>query len=268
MGTHTELAVDSPPAVHEPAPPETVVLAGFAGAFGAGLREVVAADGELSVVEAAAMSDLPTVVAQHRPAAMLLNEAAVGDVMELRRLVVAYPATGVVVGVVELDRVRDHALLAAGARVVVPLTLAERELRVALLLVVRGLVGPPRVAGPAALDRVARLTAREVEVFELLARRRTAREIARALSIAIPTVNSHTRRIYEKLGVRSRAELEARAATLRAGAAPRAETDEPKLSRQRTPFRRRPTRIRNGARPSAIDMRAAMGIARWPRWGE
>ena len=50
------------------------------------------------------------------------------------------------------------------------------------------------------------LSPREREVLELLARGYLYKEIAESLHIALPTVNSHIRRIYEKLHVRSRSQ--------------------------------------------------------------
>jgi HD-GYP domain-containing protein (c-di-GMP phosphodiesterase class II) len=49
------------------------------------------------------------------------------------------------------------------------------------------------------------LTAREVEVLRLLARGRSNRDIARALTISPRTAENHTRAIYDKAGVTTRA---------------------------------------------------------------
>ncbi len=50
------------------------------------------------------------------------------------------------------------------------------------------------------------LTAREREVLNLLARGHSNREIAEELVITNKTVKNHLSRIYEKIGVHSRAE--------------------------------------------------------------
>jgi len=50
------------------------------------------------------------------------------------------------------------------------------------------------------------LSPREHEVLELLARGHLYKEIADVLRISVPTVNTHVRRIYEKLHVRSRSQ--------------------------------------------------------------
>ena len=54
------------------------------------------------------------------------------------------------------------------------------------------------------------LSPREHEVLELLARGYLYKEIAEALHISVPTVNTHIRRIYEKLHVRSRSQAVAK----------------------------------------------------------
>ncbi|HEX3627204.1 MAG TPA: response regulator transcription factor [Verrucomicrobiae bacterium] len=54
------------------------------------------------------------------------------------------------------------------------------------------------------------LSPREHEVLELLARGHLYKEIAEVLRISVPTVNTHVRRIYEKLHVRSRSQAVAK----------------------------------------------------------
>jgi DNA-binding NarL/FixJ family response regulator len=54
------------------------------------------------------------------------------------------------------------------------------------------------------------LSPREWEVLRLLARGFSYKEICESLGIALPTVNTHVHRIYEKLHVRSRGEAVAR----------------------------------------------------------
>lgn len=58
------------------------------------------------------------------------------------------------------------------------------------------------------------LSPREQEVLELLARGYLYKEIAERLNISGPTVNTHIRRMYEKLQVRSRAQAVAKFARL------------------------------------------------------
>lgn len=66
----------------------------------------------------------------------------------------------------------------------------------------------PREVSPlASIASEARLTPRELDVLELLAKGRSMPYIEDALSISYSTVNSHTAKIYQKLGVHSKQEL-------------------------------------------------------------
>jgi DNA-binding NarL/FixJ family response regulator len=63
---------------------------------------------------------------------------------------------------------------------------------------------------PASPSESETLSPREREVLELLARGYLYKEIADLLRISVPTVNTHIRRIYEKLHVRSRSQAVAK----------------------------------------------------------
>lgn len=56
-------------------------------------------------------------------------------------------------------------------------------------------------------DPYGRLTAREREVFHLIADALTTKEIARRLAISVKTAENHRARVLDKLGVRNSAEL-------------------------------------------------------------
>lgn len=73
--------------------------------------------------------------------------------------------------------------------------------------------GCPNGGRPCCAD----LTPREIEVAELLARRRTAREIAKTLEISHSTARRHTEKVLSKLGLHSRTDVEAHFATIREG---------------------------------------------------
>ncbi|MBV9582183.1 MAG: response regulator transcription factor, partial [Chloroflexi bacterium] len=53
------------------------------------------------------------------------------------------------------------------------------------------------------------LTPREAEVLRLIAGGQASKEIARALAVSVTTVERHITHIYDKLGVRGRAEATA-----------------------------------------------------------
>lgn len=63
-------------------------------------------------------------------------------------------------------------------------------------------------------DAMSELSPRENEILQLLAQGFLYKEIAEQLGIKLPTVDSHIRRIYEKLHVRSRSQAIARYARL------------------------------------------------------
>ncbi|MBN1138587.1 MAG: AAA family ATPase [Anaerolineae bacterium] len=72
--------------------------------------------------------------------------------------------------------------------------------------------GPPgEVVAKAPQPLVEPLTDRELEVLHMLAEDLSNREIGRRLFISLPTVKSHTRNIYGKLGVHNREEAVAQA---------------------------------------------------------
>lgn len=70
-------------------------------------------------------------------------------------------------------------------------------------------------APPAPATDEVRLSPRERSVLDLLARDYLYKEIAEALHISVPTVNSHVRSIYEKMHVQSRGQAVAKYANLR-----------------------------------------------------
>lgn len=190
-----------------------VLVTGFEGALGAGLRKLIARDAELRVVGEGSDPDVAGLIARHRPAAALVGYDGLAGTRGLRRLAVAYPETAIVVVVMGLSRERNEWLLTAGARMVVPITMGTSELCAALRLVARGLVGSPRFTR-AGGDGFGLLTKREAEVLELLALRRSAREVAQELHVTVATVSTHRRHIYKKLHVHNRAELAQRVAEL------------------------------------------------------
>jgi NarL family two-component system response regulator LiaR len=102
-------------------------------------------------------------------------------------------------------------MLAFGATACLAKSTEARDVLHAIHLASRGLhVLPPAVAPevPAAAGPEL-LTPREAEVLELLQSGRSNGEIAQDLHVGVETVRTHARRIYRKLGVRTRRELRA-----------------------------------------------------------
>jgi DNA-binding NarL/FixJ family response regulator len=101
--------------------------------------------------------------------------------------------------------------IAAGAHGYVSMTEAPERLFEAIRAVNRGeQVLPPGVAELLAMgdgDPGSPLTARELQVMEMLARGMTNREIAHHLEISIKTVDTHRGHVLKKLGLRNNSEL-------------------------------------------------------------
>lgn len=237
-----------------------VLLVGFRGVLGAGLCQVIERDAALRAVMSEDPQELSSAIAVHQPDVLLMWCDALASAAELRRLVLAHQQTGVVVAVPHATRDRDDALLSAGARVVLPISVEADELRAALRLVARHLIGPPRAPSGSPTCGIGLLTAREAEVLELLTERRSALEIAQALHVSEATVNSHRRHIYEKLGVHSRREL-AQCAALMSPEAPN-QTERGESAYARFAYQRG-RRARPGDRAIVIDTCRPLRAPRW-----
>ena len=166
-----------------------------------------------------ALAELP----QHRPAVVLMdiNLPGINGVECVRRLKEVLPETQVVMLTVYEDTEVIYHALSAGATGYLLKQTPPEELLAAIQDVQRG--GSPMtshiarkvvasfqqpVAVPAADE--GKLSPREREVLDYLARGYLYKEIAEAIGISYDTVHTHIRRIYEKLHVRSRTEAVAK----------------------------------------------------------
>jgi DNA-binding NarL/FixJ family response regulator len=112
-------------------------------------------------------------------------------------------------------------MLAFGATACLSKETQARDILNAIHLASRGLHVLPKTArefGMAKLPGPDLLTPREADVLELLQQGRTNAEIAAALHVGVETVRTHARRIYRKLGVRTRRDLANLTATPAMGA--------------------------------------------------
>lgn len=130
-----------------------------------------------------------------------------------------------------LDPELVEAVIGAGAKGYLAETASESEIRMALEVVLDGSVWAPRKVlaklletggttspvAPGAERMVQRMTARELEVLELLMDGRSNRAIAGALGIDEATVKAHLGRMLRKTGAHNRVELTLRAIEERTG---------------------------------------------------
>ncbi len=152
---------------------------------------------------------------------MDINLPELNGVECVRRLKPLLPATQFVILTVYEDDDHIYNALQAGATGYLLKEASRLELIAALQEVHRG--GSPMASNiarkvcqsfqrklPKDTSGTETLSTREQEVLDLLARGYLYKEIADSLKIAIPTVNSYIRRIYEKLHVRSRSQAVAK----------------------------------------------------------
>ena len=143
----------------------------------------------------------------------------------VRRLKATMPETQFVMLTVYEDTAHIFNALKAGASGYLLKRTPREELIASLQLVNEG--GSPMTSyiarkvvqsfyqcAPEATAQTEGLSPREREVLELLARGYFYKEITEALGISISTVNTHVRRIYEKLHVHSRAQAVAKLAEM------------------------------------------------------
>ena len=162
----------------------------------------------------AAVESIP----QHKPQVIIMdiNLPGISGVEAVRRLKPLLPTAQFVMLTVYEDEDHIFQALQAGATGYLLKATQREELMVALRDLSGG--GSPMTTNIARKvvqafaqvttpkPGVADLSTRENEVLQLLARGYLYKEIADELKVAVPTVNTYIRRVYEKLHVRSRGE--------------------------------------------------------------
>lgn len=194
--------------------PISVLLARFEDIVGLGLRLLIEEDENLDL----AASDVPheqlhEVIARQRPRVAILNFGSLTSAVELRELHRAFPATRLLVLANRPTPGECRQMLSFGATACLAKSTEARDVLHAIHLASRGLhvLPPAATAGPLPTGPEI-LTSREAEVLELLQAGRSNAEIAQELHVSIETVRTHARRVYRKLGVRTRRELRATSA--------------------------------------------------------
>jgi two-component system response regulator NreC len=195
--------------------PLEVVIADNQAVVRSGLRKLLESAGEFVVIaESDGIEAARPIVRQRGPAVLLLDlDGPAGPSLEQIMAVRAEsPGTHIVVLSMQQDAGFVREALAAGALTYVPKVASGEELAEALRRAARGETHViPRLRSWLASDssRVARnrLTSRETDVLEMIARGHTNTEIALALEISVRTVESHRAHIQQKLGRVSRAQL-------------------------------------------------------------
>ncbi|MUL66336.1 DNA-binding response regulator [Mycobacterium sp. CBMA 234] len=184
-----------------------------------GLRRILRRkDGFAIVGECADGDEVPAAVARHQPdvVVMDLRMKRVGGVEAIRILRTAAGPPALALTTFDDDELLSGALRAGASGFVLKDSPAEELIR-AVHAVARGeayldsavtarvLSGYRRAPGAPSDDAADRLTARELDVLQLIGSGATNGEIADRLVISEVTVKSHIGRIFTKLDVRDRA---------------------------------------------------------------
>jgi len=189
-----------------------------------GLAEMLADESSVVVVATAAGADEAVrALRQHEPDIVLLDMAIPDNTWVVRALVAAVPGTRVVA--LAVPEAEDEVLACAEAGVAGYVTRegSVEDVVAAVESVARGeVLCSPRMAAtlmqrvatlalersPASIE--SRLTARELEILDLIDQGLSNKEIARKLTIELSTVKNHVHSILEKLNVSRRHEAAAR----------------------------------------------------------
>jgi DNA-binding NarL/FixJ family response regulator len=192
-------------------PRVAVAVARFEDIVSRGLRSLIEDDDSLDLVAADIPNeDLREVLRERRAQVAILNFGSLTNAAELRDLHKEFSATRLVVLANQPTPSECRQMLAFGATACLAKSTQARDVLHAIHLASRGLhVLPP--AGGAVNHGVGPelLTPREADVLELLQSGSSNGEIAQALHVSVETVRTHARRVYRKLGVRTRRELRA-----------------------------------------------------------
>jgi DNA-binding NarL/FixJ family response regulator len=199
-----------------------------------GLAEMLRGEQGLEVVGTAAGADEAVrILRTVAPDIVLLDMGIPDNAWLVRALVAAVPGTRVVaLAVPEIER-EVLACAEAGVAGYVTRDASIEDVVAAVQSAARGevLASPRMVAtlfervATLALERSpqtieSRLTARELEILDLIDRGLSNKEIARLLTIELSTVKNHVHNILDKLNVSRRSEAAARRRVAQVGATP------------------------------------------------
>jgi DNA-binding NarL/FixJ family response regulator len=193
-------------------PSISVAITRFEDIVGRGLRSLVDDDEQLALVaDDIPHEKIPAMLEALRPLVTILNFGSLTNAAELRDLHRAFPDTRLMVLANRPTPAECRQMVAFGATACLSKSTQARDVLHAIHLASRGMhVLPPAVIDDYEPPGPELLTPREADVLELLQSGRSNAQIAQTLHVSVETVRTHARRVYRKLGVRTRRELRAR----------------------------------------------------------
>ncbi len=190
-----------------------VAIGQFHRLLSLGLWVALSEDRSLHIVgEDFDYEELLQLVREPRPPAVVILDASRTGVAAIRGLRIATPTVGLLLLVPRHEHDLTTSLLEAGATECVFIETTPDDLRRAVRRTARQSDMTPdsdlqRNDTGIVAHALAELTVREREVLALLVEGRSRSVIAVSLHIAEGTVDTHVKRIYRKLGVKSRVEV-------------------------------------------------------------
>jgi DNA-binding NarL/FixJ family response regulator len=200
-----------------PRPPITVAVGRFEDIVARGLTSLIRDDDNLALVATGVdAEDFAATLERQQPDVAIVNFGSLKNAAQIRDLHDTFPHTRLLVLANRPTPTESRQLLAFGATACLAKSSQARDLLHAIHLASRGLHLLPPIdaasggsssAGVDGSSGPELLTPRESEVLERLRAGDSNAQIAAALHVSIETVRTHARRVYRKLGVKTRREL-------------------------------------------------------------
>jgi len=199
-----------------------IILAEDHKLFRAGLRAILEQESDLEVIAEADNGRAAVELAAQLSPDVVIMDISMPDLngmVACRQLTSRSPATRVIALSMHADRHFVEGMLQAGASGYLVKDCAPEELVRAIRTVAAGQTYlTPAVAGQVVADYVQQaaddgavprdlLTARELEILQLVAEGQASKQIAAALGVSVKTVETHRHQIMAKLNLHSVAEL-------------------------------------------------------------
>ncbi len=178
-----------------------------------GFRRILEDETDLAVIGEASDGGEAVRLAKELQPQVIVMDCALPSMNGLdatRKILAANPATAVLMLSMHSEETWVHQALDAGARGYLLKSIVDMELVTAIRRVARGeIVLDPQVAKTATLkgESTSALTAREMEVLQLIVDGQSNKEIAVKLGLSANTVAVHRANIMDALGIHKTAEL-------------------------------------------------------------